>query len=191
MTCASRMMFIFWAFVSAAGRRAETQLAQPPCAPPLPHHLHPFGRCRHGTSPTVTRDSVTRYRPEGKGRGANPKPEGRPADLAGVGIVTVHQLEAGPSEPRRATLEVVRRAFEKAGIEFIDENDGVPGFAFANPQNKRLKNSSSLYTAEIQLQGNRTCLARPSKPQVPWRNTGAGAPQAAPIGCRCVDRGPP
>jgi hypothetical protein len=39
----------------------------------------------------------------------------------------VHQLEAGTSEPRRATLVVVRRAFEKAGVEFIDENGGGPG----------------------------------------------------------------
>jgi predicted transcriptional regulator len=49
------------------------------------------------------------------------------ADSAGVGVVTVHQLEAGTSEPRRATLVVVRRAFEKAGVEFIDENGGGPG----------------------------------------------------------------
>jgi transcriptional regulator with XRE-family HTH domain len=49
------------------------------------------------------------------------------ADAAGLAVVTVHQLEAGTSEPRRATLEVIRRAFERAGIEFIDENGGGPG----------------------------------------------------------------
>ena len=49
------------------------------------------------------------------------------ADQAGVGIVTVRQLEAGLNEPRRSTLEVVRRAFEKAGVELIDENGGGPG----------------------------------------------------------------
>ena len=49
------------------------------------------------------------------------------ADKAGVGIVTVHQLEAGATQPRRATLEVIRRAFESAGVEFIDENGGGPG----------------------------------------------------------------
>jgi predicted transcriptional regulator len=49
------------------------------------------------------------------------------ADAAGVGVVTVHQLEAGTSEPRRATLEVVRKAFEEAGVQFIDENGGGPG----------------------------------------------------------------
>jgi predicted transcriptional regulator len=49
------------------------------------------------------------------------------ANHAGVGIVTVRQVEAGVSEPRRSTLEVITRAFENAGIEFIDENGGGPG----------------------------------------------------------------
>jgi hypothetical protein len=31
------------------------------------------------------------------------------------------------SQPRRATLEVIRRAFEIAGVEFIDENGGGRG----------------------------------------------------------------
>jgi hypothetical protein len=45
------------------------------------------------------------------------------ADAAGAGVVTVHQLEAGASEPRRATL-VVRRAIAKAGVDFIEEYGG-------------------------------------------------------------------
>ena len=49
------------------------------------------------------------------------------ADRAGVGIMTIHQLEKDGSQPRRATLDVVRRAFELAGVEFIDENGGGPG----------------------------------------------------------------
>jgi predicted transcriptional regulator len=49
------------------------------------------------------------------------------AKNAGVGVVTVHQLEAGVSQPRRSTIEVIRRAFEAAGVEFIDENGGGPG----------------------------------------------------------------
>ena len=49
------------------------------------------------------------------------------AERAGVGIVTVRQVEAGVSEPRRATLEVIRRALEGAGVEFIDENGGGTG----------------------------------------------------------------
>jgi len=49
------------------------------------------------------------------------------ARAAQVGIVTVRQLEAGSIQPRRATLIVVRRTLEDAGIEFIDENGGGPG----------------------------------------------------------------
>ena len=49
------------------------------------------------------------------------------ADRADVGIMTIHQLEKEGSQPRRSTLAVVRRAFENAGVEFIDENGGGPG----------------------------------------------------------------
>jgi transcriptional regulator with XRE-family HTH domain len=49
------------------------------------------------------------------------------ADAAGVGIVTVRQLEAGANQPRRATLEVIRRALESAGVEFIQEDSAGPG----------------------------------------------------------------
>jgi Helix-turn-helix len=46
---------------------------------------------------------------------------------AQVGVVTLHQREAGTSEPRRETLDVIRRAFEAAGVKFIEENGGGPG----------------------------------------------------------------
>jgi len=42
-------------------------------------------------------------------------------------IVTVRQFEAGAHDSRRATLDVIRRAFETAGVEFIDANGGGPG----------------------------------------------------------------
>jgi transcriptional regulator with XRE-family HTH domain len=51
----------------------------------------------------------------------------RLADEAQVGIVTVRQLESGLTQPRRATLIVVRRTLEEAGVEFIDENGGGVG----------------------------------------------------------------
>jgi transcriptional regulator with XRE-family HTH domain len=57
------------------------------------------------------------------------------ADRADVGIMTVHQLEKG-SQPRRATLSVVRSAFEGAGIEFIDENGGGAGVRLRKPSKK-------------------------------------------------------
>jgi transcriptional regulator with XRE-family HTH domain len=55
------------------------------------------------------------------------------AERAAVGIVTIRQLEAGSHEPRRATLFVVRQAFEAAGVEFIDENGGGPGVRLRKP----------------------------------------------------------
>lgn len=55
------------------------------------------------------------------------------AEKAGVGTVAVHQFEAGASQPRRATLDVVRRAFETAGVEFIDPNGGGAGVRFRDP----------------------------------------------------------
>ncbi len=45
------------------------------------------------------------------------------AEKAQLGVVTVHQLEAGSARPRRSTLDVIRRAFEAAGVEFIDQNE--------------------------------------------------------------------
>ena len=51
----------------------------------------------------------------------------RLADAAQVGIVTVRQLESGQNQPRRATLIVVRRTLEDAGVELIDENGGGVG----------------------------------------------------------------
>ena len=61
------------------------------------------------------------------------------ADRAGVSIMTIHQFEKEGSQPRRATLDVVRRAFEKAGVEFIDENGGGLGVRFRKPRGKEPK----------------------------------------------------
>jgi transcriptional regulator with XRE-family HTH domain len=49
------------------------------------------------------------------------------ADEARVGVVTIRQLEAGGTAPRRATLDVIQRALERAGVQLIKENGGGPG----------------------------------------------------------------
>lgn len=46
------------------------------------------------------------------------------ADRAGIGINTVLRFETNKQVPRRATLAVIRQAFENAGIQFIGA-DGV------------------------------------------------------------------
>src|SRR5215831_17007890 len=61
------------------------------------------------------------------------------ADRARVGIVTVRQFEGGLNEPRRATLEVIKRALEAAGVEFIQENGGGPGVRLRKRQQKQTK----------------------------------------------------
>jgi hypothetical protein len=38
--------------------------------------------------------------------------------------------------PRRATLDALRPAFEAAGVEFIDENGGGPGVRLRHNQQK-------------------------------------------------------
>ena len=58
------------------------------------------------------------------------------AEKAGVGVVTIRQLEASSHEPRRATLDVIRRAFEAAGVDFIDGNGKGPGVRLGRPDDK-------------------------------------------------------
>ena len=56
---------------------------------------------------------------------------------AGVGVVTIRQLEAGINQPRRATLVVIRHALVKAGIEFIEDNGGGVGVRFREVRRER------------------------------------------------------
>ena len=49
------------------------------------------------------------------------------ADAARIGVATVRLFEGDAAESRQATLSVLRRAFELAGVDFIDENGGGPG----------------------------------------------------------------
>lgn len=47
------------------------------------------------------------------------------AEKAGVSVVTVRNFENEKSAPQRASLDVIRRALEAAGVEFI--NGDAPG----------------------------------------------------------------
>jgi hypothetical protein len=44
-----------------------------------------------------------------------------------VGNATIRNFEGGRSSPQNATLDVLRRALEAAGVEFISENGGGAG----------------------------------------------------------------
>lgn len=58
------------------------------------------------------------------------------ADAARVGVVTVRQFEGGGTQPRNATLDVVRRAFEDAGVIFVEENGEGPGVRLRKKKSK-------------------------------------------------------
>jgi hypothetical protein len=55
------------------------------------------------------------------------------ADKAGVGIVTVRLFEGRRNAPRRSTRDVIGRALEAAGVDFIDQNGGGPSVRFGDP----------------------------------------------------------
>ena len=52
---------------------------------------------------------------------------------ASVSVVTVRNFENEKSTPQRASIEVMRRALEAAGIQFIPENGGGAGVRLAKP----------------------------------------------------------
>lgn len=51
----------------------------------------------------------------------------RLAGQSGVSIGAIRNFEGGITTPIRANLTAIRRAFEAAGVEFIDPNGGGPG----------------------------------------------------------------
>ena len=55
------------------------------------------------------------------------------ADKARVGVVTIRQLEAGVGTPRWATVDVIQRAFELAGVQFINADDAGAGVLLRTP----------------------------------------------------------
>ena len=49
------------------------------------------------------------------------------AGHSGVTALTIFNFESGKTSPHYSTLKLLKDTFEKAGIEFIDENGGGPG----------------------------------------------------------------
>ena len=58
------------------------------------------------------------------------------ARTAGVSVVTIRNFENDKSDPQRATIDVMRRALEAAGVQFIPENGGGAGVRLAKPADK-------------------------------------------------------
>jgi len=59
------------------------------------------------------------------------------ADAAHIGVATVRLFEGQAAESRQATLAVLRRALELAGVEFIEENGGGPGVRLRKRQPRK------------------------------------------------------
>lgn len=55
------------------------------------------------------------------------------ARRARVSVVTIRNFENEKSSPQRATIDVMRRAFEDEGIVFIEANGGGPGVRLKSP----------------------------------------------------------
>jgi transcriptional regulator with XRE-family HTH domain len=49
------------------------------------------------------------------------------AEAARIGNATLRNFEGAKSVPQNATLDVIRRALEAAGVVFVEENGGGPG----------------------------------------------------------------
>ena len=49
------------------------------------------------------------------------------AEHSSVGINTIRMFEGSKSKPHKSTVRLLTETFEKAGIEFIEENGGGPG----------------------------------------------------------------
>ncbi|GLR49744.1 helix-turn-helix domain-containing protein [Shinella yambaruensis] len=51
-----------------------------------------------------------------------------------IGNATIRNFESGRSAPQHATLDVLRRCFETAGVIFIDQNGNGPGVRLRDRQ---------------------------------------------------------
>lgn len=58
------------------------------------------------------------------------------ADKARVAAKTLWDFENGNRAPRGGTLDKVRAALEKAGVDFIPENGGGPGVRLRKPRKR-------------------------------------------------------
>ncbi len=72
------------------------------------------------------------------------------ANLCDVSHETIRRIEAGDTTLKGKTIAKVRAAFEKAGVEFIEENGGDPGVRFK----KRSKSVEEISTANRRARRN-------------------------------------
>jgi transcriptional regulator with XRE-family HTH domain len=61
------------------------------------------------------------------------------AKAAGLGLSTIGDFERSRRVVPEPTVEAIHRALEKAGIEFIPEDDGGPGVRLKLPKPRKKK----------------------------------------------------
>ena len=59
------------------------------------------------------------------------------AKLCDVAVETIRRIEIADSTVKEKTIEKVRAAFERADVEFLDEDGGGPGVRLRKPKAKR------------------------------------------------------
>jgi predicted transcriptional regulator len=62
------------------------------------------------------------------------------AKASGVSEISIKNIERGATDPRASTLEAFQRAFEKAGVVFLepgDIRDGGEGVRLKKPERRR------------------------------------------------------
>jgi len=62
------------------------------------------------------------------------------AKASGIAEVTIKKIERGGIDPRASTLDALQRAFEKAGLVFLepgDTRDGGAGVRLKKPERRR------------------------------------------------------
>ena len=61
------------------------------------------------------------------------------ASSAGLGLSTIVDFERSRRPVSMEALTMIRAAFERAGIEFIDENGGGPGVRLRKPSKTKAR----------------------------------------------------
>jgi hypothetical protein len=87
--------------------------------------------------PRTRRRSALGPRRPASGRPAVPSIQSDAAKLCDVAVETIRRIEIDDATVKEATIEKVRAAFEKAGMEFIAENGGGPSVRLRKAKGKR------------------------------------------------------
>ena len=87
--------------------------------------------------------------------------QGDLARASGVSALAIKKLERGLTDPRASTLNAIQRAFDDAGVLFLDVGDirdGGPGVRLKRPLARGIKKSPSPETMGPSAAGSREAV---------------------------------